>query len=80
MFGKYIQDILEMVKSKDGFDKLQSTPNMMENLTTNFATQQSSPSADVDMETLLNQSARRENRSTQDIVLGSHIKKTIKGG
>ena len=80
MFGKYIQDVLEMVKSKDGFDKLQSTPNMMENLTTNFATQQSSPSADVDMETLLNQSARRENRSTQDIVLGSHIKKTIKGG
>ena len=52
----------------------------MENLTTNFATQQSSPSADFDMETLLNQSARRENRSTQDIVLGSHIKKTIKGG
>jgi hypothetical protein len=80
MFGKYIQDILEMVKSKDGFEKLQSTPNMMENLTTNFTTQQSSPSADVDMETLLNQSARRENRSTQDIVLGSHIKKTIKGG
>ena len=80
MFGKYIQDILEMVKSKDGFEKLQSTPNMMENLTTNFTTQQSSPNADVDMETLLNQSARRENRSTQDIVLGSHIKKTIKGG
>jgi len=80
MFGKYIQDILEMVKSKDGFEKLQSTPNMMENLTTNLTTQQSSPSADVDMETLLNQSARRENRSTQDIVLGSHIKKTIKGG
>jgi len=69
-----------MVKSKDGFDKLQSTPNMMENLTTNFATQQSSPSADVDMETFFNQSARRENRLTQDIVLGSHIKKTIKGG
>jgi hypothetical protein len=65
-----------MVSSKDGFEKLQNTPNLLETLGI-----QSSPNAEMEFDSILSQSRNEPKRNAQDVVTqGTHIIKTIKGG